>query len=85
MASAVAPAAEFPIAVKITYQGVTKKFKIPLADLTPAVLPSKVSSACCPPLAAAASGMSCRPTASLIHHSDFGALGRQLLTFLTAP
>ena len=34
--------ADAPISVRVSLQGTTRKFKIPLSDLTPQVLPSKV-------------------------------------------
>lgn len=44
MASNTPVGPETPISVKLTFRGYTKKFKIPLGQLTPGVLPSKVRS-----------------------------------------
>lgn len=46
MATSAAPQApvgpETPISIKITVNGIPKKFKLPLADLVPGILPGKV-------------------------------------------
>ena len=44
MANNVPIGVDTPVSVKITYQGITKKIKLPLGELGPNTLPSKVCS-----------------------------------------